>query len=85
MSFSAAKHQKEKPTLVARIIDLLLRRSPVLIGLLYFIIMVIMVWRQAQLEDRLVESAAKEETHRYTEALATFRTHYNREVVKSEP
>jgi len=78
-----AKNRNEKPNLWAEIIALLLDRTIVLIGLVYILIMVILVWRQAQLEDRLVESAAQEEARRYTEALTTFRTLYSREVVET--
>ena len=78
-----AKNRNEKSRPWAEITALLLDRTVVLIGLVYITIMVILVWRQAQLEDRLVESAAQEEARRYTEALATFRTLYTREVVET--
>jgi len=73
----------KKPTLWAGISGLLLDRTILLIGLIFIIVMVMLIWRQTRLENRLVESTAQEEARRYTEALATFRTLYTREVVEA--
>ncbi|MDA1055962.1 MAG: PAS domain S-box protein [Planctomycetota bacterium] len=81
MSMDAQSH-REKPTLWAGISGLLLDRTIVLIGLVLIIIMVLLIWHRAQVGHRLVESTAQEEARRYTEALATFRTLYTREVVE---
>ncbi len=76
------KNPKGKPAPWAGIVDLLLDRTVVLVGLVYILIMVILIWRQVQLEARLVESTAHSEAQRYSEALTTFRTLYTREVVE---
>ncbi len=68
---------------VARGVDLLLRHTVLILIVVFAIATGLVLWNQKRLSKRLVDSAALAEAQRYSNALATFRTLYTRDVVET--
>ncbi len=73
--------QNERGSLGIRLASLLFDRTILLLVIMFAIAIALLMWHRARLEHRLVETTAVAEAQRYSEALATFRTLYTREVV----
>lgn len=76
-----SNNRNDQPSRGVGLASLLFDRTILLLALMFVVMVAVLIWHQARLEDRLVESTALEEARRYTDALATFRTLYTREVV----
>src|SRR5262245_62933134 len=63
-------------------VDFLLRHTVLVLVVAFAIAVALVLWNQNRLANRLVQAAALAEAERYSNALATFRTLYTRDVVE---